>query len=137
MRLAFSIILAAIAIFLIGHTWVPARGSRREEDGKVSNINAQPNTWFKVEITTTSGKRIACRARRGWPLLGPNRCPLEKFEHIKGKTITVLHDGKRPYEVMIEGRTILSYADHRQAQTFALSISGLLLAMAWSIWKRK
>jgi len=131
--LAFS----AIAIFLAIYTWLPARDDLQRAEAKVSNIVSQPNTWYEVEITTSTGIRISCRTRRGWPLVGPNRCPLEKFEHLQGQSLTVMHDGKRPYEVTAGKEMVVDFSAHRKAQMVALVLSVLMLAMAVYVWRRK
>jgi hypothetical protein len=136
-RLFVAFIFFAIALFLVSNTWLPARDSLRSEPGKVSRILAQPNTWHEVEITAASGARVTCRARRGWPLAGPSRCPLEAFEPYLGQSVTVLHDGSRPYEVTADGRMLLSYSVHRQALLIAWAGAGLMLAMAIGVWRRK
>lgn len=135
-RLFVAIVFAAIAIFLVVYTWLPARNNLQRDEAKVTNIIAQANTWFKVEITTSNGTRITCRARRGWPLAGPNRCPLEKFEHLLGRSISVMHDGQRPYEVMAGNEIVLDYVAFRKAQTIAIVLAGLMLTMAFLVWWR-
>jgi len=136
-RLFASILFAAIAIFLVVYTWLPARNSLQREEAKVVNIIHQSNTWYEVEIITSNGSQITCKTRRGWPLFGPNRCPLEKFEHFLGKSITVMHDGKRPYEVTSGDEMIIDYSAHRKVQIIAIVLAVLMLAMAVFVWRRK
>jgi hypothetical protein len=135
-RLLASLIFAAIAIFLVGYTWLPAQASLQRESGKITHIVAQPNTWHEVEIITASGVRLTCRTRRGWPLFGPSRCPLETFERFLGQTADILHDGKRPFEVVVAGQRVIDYAAHRQARTLALVFAVLMLAMALWVFRR-
>lgn len=132
-----SIVFAAIAIFLVIYTWLPARDGLQHSEAKVSNIISQPNTWYEVEITTSTGIRLGCRTRRGWPLFGPNRCPLEKFERLQGRNLAVMHDSKRPYEITAGSEMVIDYAAHRKAQIVALVVAVLMLAMAAFVWKRK
>ena len=136
-RLFASTVFVAIAIFLVLYTWLPARNSLQREEAKVINIIPQTNTWYKVEIITANGSQITCRTRRGWPLFGPSKCPLEKFEHFLDRNITVMHDGKRPYEVTSGKEMVIDYSAHRQAQTIAIVLAVLMLAMAFLVWKRK
>jgi hypothetical protein len=135
-RLLASLIFAAIAIFLVGYTWLPARANLQRESGKITQIIAQPNTWYEVEIITASSVRLTCRTRRGWPLFGPSRCPLEAFESYLGQTADILHDGKRPFELVVAGRRVIDYAAHRQAQALAIVLAGLMLAMALWVFRR-
>jgi hypothetical protein len=132
-----SLVFATIAIFLVIYTWLPARDSLKRGEAKVTNIVSQPNTWYEVEFTTSNGTRITCRARRGWPLAGPNRCPLEKFEHLLGQSVAVMHDGKHPYEITAGNEMVIDYSAHRKAQTIAIVFAGLMLAMAFLVWRRK
>lgn len=129
-------IFMAIAIFLVIYSWTPARQSLQTEEGRVLNIRPQPNTWFEVEIMTSSGIRLTCRTRRGWPLVGPTRCPLEKFEPYLGMPIRIAHDGKRPYEITAGHQTILDYSVHRQLQAISISLAGFMLLMAALVWRQ-
>ncbi len=132
-----SSIFVAIAIFLVSYTWLPARQNLQNEEGKVTNIFAQPNTWYEVEIITSSGTRVTCRSRRGWPLIGPSRCPLGKFENLIGQTVTVLHDHKHPYEVIASSGMVVEYSAHRKANTISIVLAVLMLAMAFFVWRHK
>lgn len=135
-RFFASLTLTAIAAFLIFYTWVPSSGSLKHEEGQVTNIISRPNTWYEVEIITSSGARVSCRARRGWPLLGPSRCPLEKFEQFRGQPLVVRHDGKRPYQVSAGSESIIAYSAYRQAQFIAVAISLIMMVSAFWLWKR-
>lgn len=134
-RIFAALVLAAIAAFLVIYAWVPARHQLRNEEGRVAGIVVRPNTWYEVEIVTASGARLSCRTRRGWPLLGPSRCPLEPFEAIQGREVRVVHDGKRPYEVVAGDRTVLGYAAFRQGEKIAIAIAVMLLAVAFWVWR--
>ncbi len=123
-------VLAAIAVFLVIYTWLPSRDGLQREEAVVSAITPQRNTWFELVLTTNSGVRIACRTRRGWPLLGPSRCPLEAIEPLVGQSVSVLHDGKRPYEIQAGSQIVLDFSAHRKLQMFALVLAGALLVMA-------
>jgi len=137
-RIFASTIFTAIAIFLISYTWLPARANLQDEKGKVTNIFSQANTWYEVEIITTSGTRVTCRARHGWPLIGPSRCPLEKFENLLGQTVNVLHDKKHPYEVTdSSSNMIIEYSAHRKTHTISIVLAALMLVMAFLVWRRK
>ena len=132
-----SVTLAVIAVVLIAYTWVPARSSLRSEDGQVTNIVSRPNTWFEVEITMVSGAKVSCRTRRGWPLFGPQRCPLEKLEPLLGRPIVVTHDGSHPYEVKSAGLSIMDFSAHRWSQLIGFTLGILLLAAAYWVQRRK
>lgn len=136
-RLIPSLVFATIAIFLVIYTWLPARDSLQRDEARVSNIVSQPNTWYEVELTTSSGTRITCRARRGWPLVGPNRCPLEKFERLLGQSVAVMHDRNHPYEITAGSEIVIDYSAHRKTQMIAIVLAGLMLAMAFLAWRRK
>lgn len=136
-RLFASLIFAAIAVFLVSYTWLPQRQSLQHEDGQITQIIPQPNTWYEVEITTSSGARITCRTRRGWPIAGPDRCPLEKFEQVLGQTVKVRHDGKHPYEVTAGSQVVMAYSAHRKTQLLAVVLAGFMLALAVWVWRRK
>jgi len=136
-RIFASSIFVAIAIFLVSYTWLPARQNLQNEEGKVTNIFSRPNTWYEVEIITSSGARVTCRARRGWPLIGPSRCPLEEFENLLGQTVDVLHDKKHPYEVKDRSNMVIEYSAHRKAHTTSIVLAVLMLAMAFFVWRRK
>jgi hypothetical protein len=136
-RLFATLVFAVIAIFLVIYTWLPARDSLQRDEAKVTNIIPQSNTWYEVEITTSNGTRITCSARRGWPLAGPNRCPLEKFERLLGQSASVMHDGKRPYQIMAGKEMVIDYSVHRKAQIIAIVLAGLMLVMAVFVWRRK
>lgn len=137
-RIFASSIFVAIAIFLVIYTWLPARGTLQSEEGKVSNISPQPNTWYEVVIITSSGARVTCRARRGWSLIDQSRCPLEKFENLIGQTVNVLHDKKHPYEVKDRSNdTVIDFSAHRQARTISIVLAVVMLAMAFFAWRRK
>jgi len=130
-------VFIAIALFLAGSAWVPAPHKLQREEGKITRIIPQPNTWHEIEIVTSGGVRISCRTRRGWPLVGPSRCPLEKFERHLGQTVTVMHDGERPFEVAAGRQIVVDYSAHRQAQAIALLLAGLMLSMAFWVWRRR
>lgn len=133
-RIFASAIFAAIAIFLVSYTWLPARHNLQNEKGKITNIFSRANTWYEVEIITTSGVRVTCRARRGWPLIGPSRCPLEKFENLLGQTVNVLHDKKHPYEVTdSSSNTVIEYSAHRKTHTISIVLAVLMLVMAFLV----
>lgn len=136
-RVFASLIFFVIAIFLVIYTWLPARDSLQRGEAKVTNIISQPNTWYEVEITTSNSARITCRARRGWPLAGPSRCPLEIFERLLGQDVSVMHDGKRPYEIKAGNETVIDYSAHRKAQIIAIALAGLMLIMAVLVWRRR
>lgn len=123
-------VLAAIAVFLALYTWLPSRDGLQLDAAVVSAITPQRNTWFEVALTTSSGKRITCRARRGWPLLGSSRCPLAAYETLLGQSVSVLHDGRRAYEVRTGSQIVVDYWAHRKQQTIALVLAGLLLMTA-------
>ncbi len=128
-------IFASIALFLVVSTWVPSRGSLSGEEARVTNITPQRNTWHEVEITTASGMKLKCRTRRGWPLLGPSRCPLEQFEQLRDQPLSVMHDGKRPYEVIAGSRLVVDYSAHRKAQLIGVLLAALMLGMAVGVTK--
>jgi len=132
-----SVTFAAIAIYLAYATWVPGRDGMRNEPGTVIDIALRPNTWREVTIVTAGGARLTCRGRPGWPLAGPNRCPIERFETLVGRTVHVLHDGGHAYEVMAEGQAVVSYADQRTAQVIGGVLAALMLAMSARIGWRK
>ena len=136
-RIFFSLILVGISIFLLIYTWVPAHDNLLREEGRITNIISRPNTWYEVEIVTSSGVRVSCRTRRGWPLIGPSRCPLEKFEQYLGQSVTLGYDGKRPYEVLAGNEIVMNYSSHRQAQLIAVVISVMMLALSFLVWRRK
>ena len=123
-------VLAAIAVFLALYTWLPSRDGLQLDAAVVSAITPQRNTWFEVALTTSSGKRITCRTRRGWPLLGPSRCPLAAFETLLGQRVSVLHDDQRAFEVRAGSQIVVDYWAHRKQQTIALVLAGLLLVTA-------
>jgi hypothetical protein len=136
-RIFASSIFVAIAIFLVSYTWLPARHNLQNEEGKVTNIVSRPNTWYEVEIITSSGARVTCRARRGWPIIGPSRCPLEKFENLLGQTVSVLHDKNHPYEVKERNTMVIDFSAHRKAHTTSIILAVLMLAMAIFVWRGK
>jgi hypothetical protein len=136
-RIVASLIFAAIAVFLVSYTWLPARDTLQSEEGKVTRILPLPNTWHEVEIITASGVRLTCRARRGWPLFGPSRCPLEEFEKLPGQTVNVQHDNKHPFEVAVGSHKVIEYSAHREAQMISIVLAGFMLAMAFLVWRRK
>jgi hypothetical protein len=136
-RLFAAFLFAAIALFLVSYTWLPSRQGLQREDGQVTHITPQANTWYEVEITTASGARITCRTRRGWPIAGPDRCPLDQFERVLGQTVQVSHDGKHPYEVSVGSQTLVAYSAHRKVQMLALALAGFMLVLAAWVWRRK
>ncbi len=137
-RIFASSIFVAIAIFLLNYTWLPSLSSMQNEKGTVSNILSQTNTWYEVEMIATSGTRITCRTRRGWSLMGPSRCPLEKFETLLGQTVNILHDKKHPYEVTdSSGNIIIEYSAHKKVRTISIALATLMLLMAFLVWRRK
>ncbi len=135
-RLFAALAFTACAIFLVSYTWLPSRSDLQREQGTVSHISRQLNTWYEVEVTTASGARVSCRTRRGWPLLGPDRCPLEALERYLDQTVTVAHDGQRLFEVTAGDRIVMDYAAHQQARTIAVVAAVILLALAFLAWKR-
>lgn len=135
-RLIASIVFSGMAAFLVVYTWVPARGSLQVEASRVTRIAAQTNTWYEVDITTESGQRLTCRGRYGWPLLGPARCPIGKFQGVLGQRVAVLHDGKRPYEVMTATEKLLDYSASRKAQVIAAVLAAVMLILAALVWRR-
>ena len=135
-RLVVSIVFSGMAAFLVVYTWVPARGSLQVDASRVTRIAAQPNTWYEVDITTESGQRLTCRGRYGWPLLGPARCPIERFQPLLGQSVTVAHDGRRAHEVLAGTQTVVSLAAGRQARAVAVALAGLMLLMAAWVWRR-
>jgi len=136
-RLFASLVFAVISIFLVSYRWLPSRDSLQRGEARVTRIAAQANTWHEVEITTADGTRITCRTKRGWPLAGPSLCPLEKFERLLGQGVSVMHDGRRPYEVVAGNEMIVDYSAHRRAQAIAVALAGLTLAMAVLVWRRR
>jgi hypothetical protein len=135
-RLA-ALIFASIAIFLVIYTWLPARTSLQTDEARVERVEARPNTWFEVELITASGARITCPGRSGWPLLGPSRCPIAEFQRLLGQTVTMLHDGRRPYEVIVGPDKVVDYSASRKSQIIALALAGLMLVLAVLVWRRK
>lgn len=136
-RFFASFTFAGIAVFLVINSWLPALDRLRQEEGQITSISPRKNTWYAVDIITSSGVRLSCRARRGWPLAGPSRCPLEKFEQHLGQSVSVIHNGKRPYQVSVGNQVLLDYSAHRRAQLVAVTLAGLLLAMACWVWRRE
>ena len=136
-RLFASFVFVAIAVVLVVVTWLPARDSLQVDQARVTRITPQPNTWHEAEFTTEKGGRIVCRGRYGWPLLGPARCPIGKFQGVLGQRVTVLHDGKRPYEVMTATEKLLDYSASRKAQVIAAVLAALMLILAGLVWSRK
>ena len=135
-RLFATLVFAVIAIFLVTYTWLPARNDLQRDEATVTSIIPQSNTWYEVAITTSSGTRITCRARRGWPMAGPNRCPLEKFERLLGQSVAVMHDGTHPYEITDGKEMVIDYSAHRKAQILAIVLAGLMLILAVLVWRR-
>jgi hypothetical protein len=136
-RLFATLVFVVIAIFLVTYTWLSARNGLQRDEATVTSIIPQSNTWYEVVIITSNGTRITCRARHGWPLAGPNRCPLEKFERLLGRSVSVLHNGKRPYEITYGKETVIDYSAHRKAQIIAIVLAGLMLVMAVFVWGQK
>lgn len=135
-RLFASFVFVAIAVVLVVVTWLPARDSLQVDQARVTRITPQPNTWHEAEFTTEKGGRIVCRGRYGWPLLGPARCPIGKFQGVLGQHVTVLHDGKRPYEVIAATEKLLDYSASRKAQVIAAVLAALMLILAALVWRR-
>lgn len=135
-RLAAAV-FAGIAVFLLITTWVPGRGSLRQEAGRVIAVTPQANTWHEVGFVTDGGAALSCRSRRGWPALGAGRCPLDAFEALRGQTVQILHDGRRPYEVVSGSRVVLALGDHRAVQFAGLAGAVLMLGMAVAAWRRQ
>lgn len=136
-RLFGSLVFAAIAIFLLFYTWLPARDGLQLGPAKVSNIISQPNTWYEVQITTANGSQITCRTRRGWPLFGPDRCPLERLEQLIGQNVLIMHDGKHLFEMKAGNELVIDYSAHRRAQIIAIALAGLMLILAVLVWRRR
>lgn len=135
-RILASAGFVALAVFLVMTTWVPGAAQLRRESAQVAAITAQANTWYEVEILTVSGARLTCRTRRGWPLLGPDRCPLERFERVQGQLLQVMHDGLRPYDVIAGAERVVDMDAHKSARAIAVMLALLLLAMAAGVWWR-
>jgi len=135
-RLFASLVFASISVFLVIYTWLPALNSLQREDAQIASITPQGNTWYEVEIISSSGRSITCKSRRGWPFIGPNTCPLKQFEYLLGSKVAVAHDGKHPYQVVAGNEIVISYSDHRKVQIIAIALAGLMLFMAVLLWRR-
>jgi len=134
----FSVVVfTAIALFLISYTWVPSRDSLRLEEGQITRILPQANTWYEVEIITSSKKKLICRGRKGWPPVALNRCPLDKFFALQGQTVTLLHDTKRPYEVRYHGNRVMEYSVFQNTHRIGIVLALLMLLLVFYVWKRK
>jgi hypothetical protein len=136
-RFFAAIVFVAIALFLAVYTWVPSRYDLQSSEGQIVGIYPQKNTWYEVEMITSGRVRLICRGRYGWPLIGPNSCPLEKFQVLQGQTITLLHDNMRPYEVTLNGKIILNYDTSKNTQRIGIMLAFLMLLMAFYVWKRE
>lgn len=135
-RIFASLAFAGSATVLIATTWLPLEGSLRRGEATLAGIVAQSNTWHEVQLITTDGIRLACRGRHGWPLLGPDRCPLDKFGRATGQTLSVLHDGKRPLAVTAGKDVIVDLAAQQKARLVAFAIALMLLLMAALVWRK-
>lgn len=136
-RLVGSLVFAAIAFFLVFITWLPARDGLHLTQATVRNIISLQNTWYEVQITTEEGSQMTCRTKRGWPLLGPTRCPLERLEQLIGQNVSIMHDGKTFFEMKAGNEVVIDYAAHRKAQLIAIALSGLMLILAVLVWWRR
>jgi hypothetical protein len=136
-RLFGSIVFAAIAIILLFYTWLPARDGLQLGEARITNIVSQTNTWYEVRFTTSEGTRITCRARRDWPLVGPSRCPLDRLERLIGHDVSIMHDGKHPFEVTAGSVVVIDYSAHRRAQMIAFALAGLMLVLVVLAWRRR
>ena len=134
-RIFVSLIFAGIALFMLNTSCVPNRQSLKQDSAKVTQIIPKKNTWYEVEILTTSGTKLTCKGKRGGPAMGPDRCPIEKFEALIDKTVHVSYKNHSPYEVKLGGMTIIDYEAFQKSQKVAIFIAGLMSVMAIGVWK--
>ena len=116
-----------LAAFCLWITWVPARDSLTRERGLVTLVHPH-RAWVDVEITTESGTVVQCSGK-SWS----KRCPEEAFLRLRqsGLPVTVWHKGGKPYEVVADGKTIIDYADHRDARNVMFLVVLMLVAMGF------
>jgi hypothetical protein len=66
-----------------------------------------------------------------------NTCPISKLMDIEEYGATVLHDGKRPYEIITDDGVVLSYRKFRESQLITVLFAVFSIACAFvSILKR-
>ncbi len=132
-----SLVFVAIALVLIVYSWVPNRRGLKKEQAKITAVIRQPGTLYKVEMVTKSGALISCLGRRQWPPALINRCPIEKFKRLVGQNVTVLHNGKHPYEVKENGKFILTLGVFRWFQFFMVLVALMMLCIAAFVLRRE
>lgn len=132
-----SITFFSIAIFLLIYTWVPAKESLQSHEATINAIVPGANTWYEIHIVTSEGTLLQCKTRRGWPLIGPSRCPLEKIEPLIGQKVTILDNGKQIFDMKFGNDTIIDYTSHQKSKYIGIFLSLLMLTMTTFIWRKK
>ncbi|MBN1934036.1 MAG: hypothetical protein JW934_05205 [Anaerolineae bacterium] len=128
------VVFAAIAGFLIVYTWVPGQRSLTREQGRVTQVVKQKNTWYQATIVTQSGVTLTCRARKN-PMAWASRCPIEEMEKRVGTPVTVSYAQETLYIIESGDVTLLGLQEHRQAQATAIVLAIMLLGMAFmAVW---
>jgi hypothetical protein len=126
-----------LAFFLVIYGWIPSKSSLHRENAKLVNVEKKGTSRYEAMFKTETGLSIACTGKistRGWA----NTCPVNKLMNLQESQITVLHDGKRPYEIVSDDEIVLVYRRYRESQliTFFLAVFSLACAVV-SILKRE
>ena len=120
----------ALAVFLVFYGWVPSRRSLVNEKGTVTSVTKQSNTRYEALVVTEKGTTISCTGGLAWHSWA-NTCPIRQLREMEGDEVTVLHDGKRPYEITSDDGSVLAYREFREAQATTLFLALLSVACAF------
>jgi hypothetical protein len=133
-----SFICFVIAVGLVVYSWVPGLWALQEDQAKIIRIVPYPATRYNVEVLTSKGTRLSCveNALRKWPPSAINRCPIEKFYPLVGKTVRVLHDGRYIYEVKVRNETVLPFSVFHRFQLMMILTALLMSGMGIALWHR-
>ncbi|RMD63311.1 hypothetical protein D6833_05795 [Candidatus Parcubacteria bacterium] len=133
-----AVVFVGIGVFLVIYSWPPSRAALHEEQATVIRVVPHPASRYNVELVTPQGTRLSCyeNALRDWPPDSLNRCPIEKFYPLVGKTVTVLHDGQYIYEVWSDNTWVLSYLTFRRVQLLMGLLALMMVAMGIATWRK-
>jgi hypothetical protein len=129
-NLLVFIFFLALAAFLAVYGWVPPRRSLVREKGAVTSVTKQSNTRYEALIVTEKGRTISCSGGLAWHSWA-NTCPIKQLQDIEGDEVTVLHDGRKPYEIASDDGPVLAYREFREAQATTLFLALLSVACAF------
>lgn len=127
--LAFMIFMVAAGLLVV-YGWMPSRGSLTQEKGTVTSVTKQSNSRYEALIVTEKGAILSCTGGLAWHSWA-DTCPIKQLQNFEGDRVTVVHDGKRPYEIISEDGPVLAYRAFHESQLTMLFLALFSVACAF------